>query len=274
MREQVAKEIDQTFEKALELEIKARLQEALARGLTVTLNQIPVGCETMKLLDKKELAPAYKRLVYPAPKEKTVTVKLYCGLGDSDPARAGWHIYCNGRLVLEADKGERTGWGENRETDIPAFHGQFNRFRGFAFFDCDDAGRLPWDTTKTGINSDSPIYRASLLEMMKLMRPVIDFLNRLKEEKEGRDEADSKGPLEKLVDTAPSRPFDKASTRQVFEMPHVRAEPKPSGPVLQRIQYDRPRDKVLSVMKKLGVRSYVKVGEGTFDYFFNAECEE
>jgi hypothetical protein len=203
---------------------------------------------------------------------KPVAVKLYCGLGESDPQMAGWHVFCNGRMVLEADKTEVTGWGEKHGAGVPVFHPQFNSFRGYAYFDSDDAGRLPWNTQKTGMDTDSPVYRAVRPEMVKLMRPVIDFLNRLKQEKEGKNEADEKGPLGRLVDAAVSKPVDDVETRPVFELPIV--PPQPKRPAFQRIQYDKPLEEVNKVMRIMKVNTYKKVGEKTFEYYFNAECQE
>lgn len=274
LHDDVAEEFAQpNFQKALDAGIKSRLRNALSRGLAITLNGIPIGQEPLELLSGSQLAPAFRKIGY-RKLGKPVTVKLYCGLGESDPAMAGWHVFCNGRLVLEADKSEVTGWGQKHETRVPTFHPQFNSFRGYAYFDSDDAGRLPWNTTKTGMDTDSPVYRAVRPQMMKLMRPVIDFLNRLKEEKEGKSAADKKGPLEALAESAVSKPVDDVKTRPVFELPRVREKPKPRGPALQRIQYDKPRAQVMKVMSVLSVRSYVKVGEKTFEYYYKAECQE
>src|SRR5207244_11668807 len=126
-----------------------------------------------------------------------------------------WHIFCNGRLIVEGEKTEITGWGWKEDgLKIPGFHGQFNYLRGYAYFDCDDAGRLPWNTTKTGVNTDSAIYRATRLEMMKLMRPVVDFCNKLKEEKEGKAEEAEQGPLEAMVSSAVAKPNAKINARE------------------------------------------------------------
>lgn len=274
LHDDVAEEFAQpNFQKALDAGIKSRLRSALSRGLAITLNEIPIGHEPLELLSGSQIAPAFRRIPY-RKGGKPVTVKLYCGLGESDRKMAGWHVFCNGRMVLEADKTEVTGWGEKHEASVPAFHPQFNSFRGYAYFDSDDAGRLPWNTTKTGIDTDLPVYRAVRPQMMKLMRPVIDFLNRLKEEKEGKSAADEKGPLEALVESSDSKPVDDVETRPVFELPRVHEQPKPRGPVLQRIQYDKPLAQVMKAMSVLGVRSYVKVGEKTFEYYFKAECQE
>lgn len=265
------------FETELSKAIKSRMQEALSRGLSITLNQIPIGIKTLELLSSLQLAPVYKKITYRNPPEKPVVVKLYCGLGASEGrdarAQAGWHVFCNGRLVLEADKTAVTGWGEQRETKIPGFHGQYNYFRGFVYFDSDDAGRLPWNTTKTGLDQDSPIYRLALLQMRDLMRPVIDFLNKLKDEKQETAETGEAGPLQNLVAAAVTKDLTKVKTRSLFELPKIAAKVVPRGPRLQPIQYKVPYDKVQIAKKTLGVTSFKKVGEETFNYYFEAECD-
>jgi hypothetical protein len=269
----------ESFENELRDELKARLQDPIARGLAITLNAVPVDVEPLKILSEPRLRPAYRKIVYSAKNQKPVTVKLFCGIGRSDSrseerADAGWHVFCNGRLILEGDKTDVTGWGEVSDAArIPGFHGQFNNFRGFAYFDSDDPARLPWNTTKTNLNTDSRVYRAAKLEMMRLMRPVIDFLNKLKEEKEGKRSEDEKGPLEKVMETAKSAPLQDVQTRTVFTPPAVRIAPKASGPAMQRIQYDAPADKVTEVRRVLRVRSFKDVGLGTFNYFYDAEVK-
>ena len=257
----------------LKNELQARLGDPISRGLAVTLNQVPVDAEPLSVLSDKRLAPAYKKLKYAKPGGKAVTVKLYCGLGQSeDRDAAGWHVFCNGRLILEGDKTKVTGWGEKAgDVSIPGFHGQFNHLRGYAYFDCDDASRLPWNTTKTGINTDSLIFRAVRLEMMKLMRPVVDFLNKLKEEKERKEHDDAVGPLEKMVAASRTQPVTQVKSRGFFELPNVKAVPAKAGPTMQRIQYDKPLNQVEEAMEALKVRSFKAVGEKTFDYFYKAE---
>lgn len=274
---EVSEEIElPSFEGALAAVISARLQDAIARKLRITLNGIPIGMRALDLLDHPLLAPAYKKVVYRHPREKPVRVRLYCGLGPSERARemAGWHVFCNGRLVLEADKTDMTGWGEHRETRIPGFHGQYNSFRGYAYFDSDDAGKLPWTTAKTAVNTDSSIYRTVRQEMMNLMEPVLRFLDRLKKEKEQREDPGDKGPLQSLVESATPKPVSGVSTRAVFEIPEVKEKKRPSGPEMQKVQYEAPLAQINRAKRALGVASFKKVGEGTFKYFYDAECKE
>lgn len=267
----------ENFETELRNELQARLQDPIAKGLAVTLNQVPVSAEPLTILADPRLTPAYRRLRFPERGPAPVTVKLYCGLGKSeDRAEAGWHVFCNGRLILEGDKTSVTGWGD--ETDgiaIPGFHGQYNHLRGYAYFDADDPGKLPWNTTKTGLNTDSAIYRAAKIEMMKLMRPVVDFLNRLKSEKDQKNDTGEAGPLELMIEGARTASLDNSRTREAFTLPQTkRTASALSGPTMQKIAYERPYSKVVKAKKKLNVTSYRAVGEATFDYFFKAEVEE
>lgn len=110
--------------------------------------------------------------------------------------------------------------------------------------------------------------------MMTLMRPVVDFLNRLKEEKQGKQESDEKGPLESILEAATPTAVATVSTRSLFAMPSVKSKPKPSGPTMQKIQYEAPLDEVLAVKKAIKATSFKEVGERTFRYFYNAEVDE
>ncbi len=274
----------ENFKTQLVNELKASLQDPISRGLRITLNGIPIDAEPFEFLTDEQLAPAYKSLSYGVPPQKAVNVRLYCGLGkESDPELAGWHVFCNGRLILEADKSADTGWvgGKARRNGIPpGFHPQYNLLRGCAYFDSDDPGSLPWNTTKTGLNTDSAVYRAAKIEMMRLMRPVVDFLNRLKLEKAGKDDEDNaeKGPLEQLLAESASEdvanPRFDLKTRATFTRPTVAAKQVTDGPEMKRIQYDMPSDKVDRVKKALKVRSFKDVGEKTFNYFYDAEIED
>jgi hypothetical protein len=48
----------------------------------------------------------------------------------------------------------------------------------------------------------------------------------------------------------------------------------PAGVRLQRLQYDRPLEKVLKAKAALNVSSFKQVGERTFDYYYDLECQE
>lgn len=264
----------------LKNELQTKLQYSINKNLSVTVNQIPIDSEPLELLSDKKIAPAYKNIKYSSPGQKLVRVKLFCGLGSSKSrkearTKAGWYVFCNGRLILEADKTAVTGWGaEEENVSLPGLHGQYNQFRGYAYFDCDDPARLPWNTTKTGIDSESDVFRAARLEMMNLALPVKNFFDSLKKEKDAKRDAGERGPLESVVENSPSASLNEIKPRTVFKTPLFDLGPALRDPNMQRIQYDAPLDKVTEVMKVLKVRSFKKVGEKTFEYFYDAEVEE
>lgn len=60
-----------------------------------------------------------------------VSIKILAGLAPKGkPANAGWYVYCNGRMVLYADKTETTGWGTN---NVRSYHPSLASFRGYVF---------------------------------------------------------------------------------------------------------------------------------------------
>ncbi len=255
----------EAFRNQLREELRSKLTGPISLGFAISLDGRPVHADPLELLDSRALKPAYARRDFRNGGPSTVTARFYTGLADPDPEAAGWHVFCNGRLVLEADKSRVTGWGGTEETRIPRFHGQFNRFRGYLYFDSDDAGALPWNTTKTGLDLDSAVYRASRLQMRTLMRPVIDFLNKLKAEKEESDT----GPLQGLLSRARKAKLTALTPRPTFVVPKV-APPKPK-PSVQRIQYDAPSAKAQEIKEYLSASTWVAVGRYTFDYFYDAE---
>jgi hypothetical protein len=106
--------------------------------------------------------------------------------------------------------------------------------------------------------------------MLGMMRPVITFLNKLKEE----TQQDENGPLNKEVKSE-AQPF---RLRQVpyshsFVSPSI---PTKSTPALGRITYQKPEDQIRKVRKQLKLKeqSNRRVGEETFDYYFRNEIGE
>ena len=110
--------------------------------------------------------------------------------------------------------------------------------------------------------------------MMNLLEPVLRFLDALKKEKEQREDPGDKGPLQTLVESAMPKPVGGVSTRAVFETPEVKEKKRPSGPKMQKVQYEAPLAQINKAKRALGVASFKKVGELTFKYFYDAECKE
>ena len=194
-------------------------------------------------------------------------------ISESNPLHAGCYVFCNGRMLLEADQTIITGWGEGGGETIPKYHNQYAMVRAYVFFDSDDASKLPWNTTKTGVDIDSSIFQAVRLELIKIMRPVINFLNKLKkerEEKEGKETDDT--PLEKAIKEAEVSELPKININASFLAP----QPKPiyHPPRTAQIKYDKPIDEVDKIKRVLKVRTNWEVGAKTFEYFLQMECDE
>ncbi len=263
------------YRDVIETQIATKLTSALELGLSIYVNKKKVKPESLVMRSSRELQPAVFRETYITEVGKPkISVVLYCGLGNSEHAlSAGWHVFCNGRKIVDADRTPMTGWGTKGDSvKIPAFHAQFNLIRGYAFFDCDDASLLPWNTTKTGVNADAGIYRGVKLEMMTLMRPVVDFCNKLKEEREGAAATGRIGPLSKLLEKARVVPLDKIKGRKVFEMPAVRGGP--AGPKMQRISCDQPLEEAQRAKKTAKAESWKELGEIIFGYYYDNEVDK
>ncbi len=264
----------QSFLNRLARSLGAHHQQSTDRGLIITLNGAPVGGKALQLLNSDLLHPATLDLVLYENSEAPVQVRLYAGVVDSsEPQEAGWYVFCNGRLVVEADKTEETGWGASSETKFPRFHNRYARFRGYTFLDCDDASKLPWTTTKTGLDADSRLYRRVLQSMTDIARPITTFLYDIAREIE--NPPDEPGTdLQRLIDNAqPVRLSSLTTTNAPFGYKRPPAQRKPQVRT-QSIQYRKPITQIEAVKKALHVASAAEAGQRTFDYFYKRECAD
>jgi hypothetical protein len=261
---------DENFLTKLAKEIREAHTQTIEKGLAVSLGGTPLEVRPLLLLESKELKPAFHEMSWGKGRSE-VAVKLYAGIADSKPLEAGWNIFCNGRLILGADRTNVTGWGESGGKLVPHFHPQYNRFRGYAFLDSEDTSALPWNTTKTGVDTDSLSYKSVRLEMIKLTRPVIVFLNSLANERKTLDEDER--VLQNAIEKAKPQDVDDVSVSRSFKSP-APAPMREQSPDLTRISYRRPEKEVAVAKKKLKVSSARLVGEKSFEYFYKMECED
>ncbi len=260
----------ENFLTELGLELEEAHQKAIEKGLGISLNGVPLTFDAVDLLSSNQIKPVSKSETFSFPNDEFVTVRIFAGLANSDPQAAGWYIYCNGRLVLGADQTERTGWGAGGQTEVPKFHNRHARFRGYVFFDSDNAALLPWNTTKTGVDADSKIFRAVRLEMISIMRPVVDFLNKLSREVESEE---AEKPLLEAVETALPAELQVLEDRAVFQAPRPEVVMR-RGPRTGVISYRKTLEEIKKVKQTLGVWTQKEVGERTFEYFYELECRE
>jgi hypothetical protein len=89
---------------------------------------------------------------------------------------AGWFVFCNGRNAIYADKTPLTGWS-TPGSGLPIFQPKHRLFVGTVFFVSQDPEKLPWTTTKSGINEDSSIWQEAKRRMIVVGRDLISFLD-------------------------------------------------------------------------------------------------
>ena len=155
------------------------------KGMAISVNAIPLRYEPATLFVSDRLQPVFVEKTYvredlTGEPVAPVQVKLFAGLAERSLHDGGWYVFCNGRLVMRADQTTTTIWGQMH--GIRQYHPDFAYFRGYAYFDSDDAALLPWTTTKTGIDVDSPVFKNVQQEMIELSKPILLFLSNLAKE--------------------------------------------------------------------------------------------
>lgn len=177
---------------------------------------------------------------------------------------SGWFVFCNGRGVIAADKGPLTGWGG---VGLPQFQPKHRPFLGTVFFVSERADKLPWTTTKSGINEDSAIWQEAKRHMATVGRLVITFLDsRYSDEGTevaSKDVQEAAGPRQNVItaSTVEKRSFE---------------PPKRPPPVNVRVQYDAKIADVKRIeqyLRRPGMGA-AEVGRHTFHYFLRNEVGE
>ncbi len=153
-------------------EIERLLNFSIEKGIKISLNG--------KELLKKELVifndtskPYFNEFEFNGVKIRIVAGLSFVG----KPRASGWYIYCNDRLVLEADQSEITLWGTG---NIPKWHVDYVMFKGIVFFDSDETIKLPLTTTKKGIDATSETYNKAKFFMREGMNSVLSFLKEVR----------------------------------------------------------------------------------------------
>ena len=163
---------DEGFLTTLADNIQKLLNFSLQKGLTIHLNGKPLSGKRVELLLSNNTTPYHIEGII-----NNVRYKLIAGLGGiGEPKLSGWYIYCNNRLVLEADTSSITGWGVQ---PIPKWHINYVMFRGILFLDSEETLNLPLTTTKKGIDATSEVYKAILPLMKNGMIKVFEFLKKI-----------------------------------------------------------------------------------------------
>jgi len=258
-----------TFANRLADSLQSSHEQSMENGLEISVNEIQLKHRLATLLVSDQVRPLKISLNYPLDPDhpdpaKDVTATIYAGISEPNLAASGWYVICNGRQVLRSDKSRVTGWDETtNEVRTPKAHYQFSRFRGYVFFESKDAESLPWNTSKSGVSSESRIYQSAKIEMIAAMRQVIDFLNKLDTESDSEDTllqaAVEKSKPAKLFSIAPSISF-------VFPTGTPTSQPKST-----RLSFIKPVDDVNFAKEFFEVSTAALAGGKAFEYFLARE---
>lgn len=267
---------EQLFVQRLRDQIEFRHSTAIDEGLKVTLNGHSLKSRAPTLLAGSEVLPRVVHEVI-GTNGDTVDMRLYAGfvdLKDEDAdtdnpddftggSLAGWYLVCNGRMLLFADRTRLTGWG----LEVADYHPQYRRFRGYVFLS-GNSSAMPWNTAKTTVDEDSPVWRVVRTYIVDALRDARSVMNRIKTEVQSND-----------VETRPVTAMLKAAhaTRlaELGESSEIVVPPRPpkSPPTTKKISYDVTIDEFNEVKEALEVNTAIDVGRETFAYYYRREVE-
>lgn len=263
---------DNSFLKKLRYELELEHLFAIHRGLEIRLNGTILNERKLDLICNEYFKPGYWHNKF-----EGLSVEVYDGISEDTGQEGGWYIFCNERLIVGPETTLITGWTGLRGDGVAEYHNQFHRFRGYVFFTAVKPERLPWNTTKTGMDMDSPIYKSVRQQMIEMMRSVMTLMNILKKEREG-DTLDEEKIYNKLVQNSTPVPLlanvivekDTLPIKFHFPQPQPREKKADKG---KQIIYYKPKEQVDKVKNFFEVSTNRDAGEKTFEYFYENEIE-
>lgn len=236
------------------------------QGLHIEVCGSKVPSYKFQLVNSEQVVPAVETYV-----DDGVSVRILVGLVDELPddipdelrptevERYGWFVICNERVVLAADKTERTVWGDD---DFKVWHPQYNGFAGFVFFSSEEQSRLPWTTTKRELDASSPLYRRAIVKMKILTDQFTKYTNTRKHNLEAARVAEVRTNLIEVSELTVVQPL---------RMPTLTAISQRTDMV--SISYQRKKSEVDEVKRHLGGAGMTNkdMGIKTFEYFREVE---
>ena len=289
---------DRDFLNNLEDELRSRHRLAIGNGLSISLNGVVVKPADSAIAVSDLITPSIRTFTVPGPNDSALVVTIVAGVAanvssgvdeDGEPenqtraaADAGWLVFGNGRLLLANDKTRLTGWGSGRNK-MPQYHNQFARFRGFVYMKSADANSIPWNTMKTGVDPDSPIWAHVQAQMIESARPIIDLLNYAKLERQLAtpsmatpiiDAISAAQPIDALVVVETQFSMSISELREDLTIDPVYPSPNPDliGS-WKKIQYSVESKAFSDVAIALGKDNAAEIGRLSFEAFYEDTVE-
>lgn len=257
---------DSVFLNDLRDDIERLLNFSLQKNIKINLNSTELSCKGIEIIFDQDGSQPY----YITGTKLGVNYRIIAGLGRiGDPSLSGWYIYCNDRLVVEADKTEVTGWGT---PSIPKWHIDYVMFRGIVFLDSHETINLPLTTTKKGIDATSEIYKAVLPYMKEAMQNVNPFLRDIT--KLGGEANDYRKLLEEQqekITVVEMKSQEFTHSARTFIAPEIDLNLIAQKKDTVRIAYDVNKKIAFKVKNYSESKSFKELGEHTFNYYIQME---
>lgn len=247
-------------------DIERLLNFSLQKNIKINLNNQELSCKGLDLFYSQTGSKPY----YNVGEILGVNYKIIAGLGKvGDPSASGWYIYCNDRLVLEADKSEITAWGS---PSIPKWHIDYVMFRGVVFLDSSETINLPLTTTKKGIDATSEVYKSILPSMKEAMQNVLPFLKKItKLGNEANDYRKLLDEQEDKISVVEMKSYQFVHLIRDFIEPEIDMDRIAEKKDTVRIGYDVNKKIATKAKNHSESKSYKELGELTFDYYVQME---
>lgn len=257
---------DGVFKSSLKEDIKKLLNFSIIKGISISMNGTIIEGNDIEMIVSDSIKPYVKN-----GEKDGVRYRIIAGLsGVGNTKKSGWYIYCNDRLVLEADQSALTGWGYN---GVPQWHVNYVMFVGVVFFDAEETIKLPLTTTKKGVDASHPVYLAALYYMRSAMKNIFPYLRKIgqlgAEANAYRIELFQQEKKEK-VDQLKQLSFD-GVVEERFEAVKIENEILVKSKDVRHISYDVPRKIADKARLHAEVDSFKELGQMTFDYYIRQE---
>ena len=254
---------EDSFLNDLRDDIERLLNFSIEKNLKITLNGESLNKKGIVLFNDKSRPYSHEFV------DGGVSVKVIAGLSYvGEPNKSGWYIYCNDRLVLEADRTDITCWGIK---GIPKWHIKHVMFRGIIFFNSKETIKLPLTTTKRGIDASSQIYQKSKLYMREAMNSIFDFLNQISNlGSDANNYRELLGEQEDKMSVQNLKTYNNSEIRK-FIAPELIVDNISQKNDTTRISFVVNKDMANKIKNHAGTKSNKELGEYIFDYFIKME---
>lgn len=198
-----------------------------------------------------------------------VSIKILAGLAPKGkPANAGWYVYCNGRMVLYADKTEITGWGMN---GIRSYHPSLASFRGYVFFESSNLDKLPWNTSKTGVDTSSKVFICAKRYMDEATKVITSSYSAFSSDLDEIEEFEKR-----VLDATKVVKLDYANLEKLLSANSDFIIKKDKEPRIDysSISFKIEKSKADMAKKKMKVSSNKELGEKLFNYYWDREVDD